>query len=124
MRIIAFGCEDVAEKSVFVGDERGFEGCLGGLGVFERDWGHRWYCSFFHVQIVLLCDVNVTSEELGSLSVRSMEVYDGGVVLRMSIEIWEQEAEHMILEPTKYILLLEKTLNGKGREQSYPSPTE
>ena len=72
-----------------------------GLGVFERDWGHRWYCSFFHVQIVLLCDVNVTSEELGSLSVRSMEVYDGGVELRISTEIREQETEHKILEPMK-----------------------
>lgn len=79
---------------------------------------------FFYVQIVLLCDVDVTSEESGSLSVRSMEVYDGGVVLRMSTEIWEQETEHRILEPMQYILLLEKTLNGKGREQSYPSPTE
>ena len=50
---------------------------------------------------MLLCDVNVTSEELGSLSVRSMEVYDGGVELRISTEIREQETEHKILEPMK-----------------------
>lgn len=38
--IIAFGCEDVAEEGVFVGDERGFEGLLGVFVVFEGDGCH------------------------------------------------------------------------------------
>lgn len=35
LRVVVFGCEDVAEEGVVVVDEREFEGCLGICGVLE-----------------------------------------------------------------------------------------
>ena len=50
LRIVLLGCEDVAEESVLVGDERGLEFCLRAFGVFEGDGSHcerlSWVMSF------------------------------------------------------------------------------
>lgn len=47
-------------------------------------------------------------------------VADGGVPLQVSIKVQEQEAEHMILEPTAYIPLLEKHSMTKAESRATP----
>jgi hypothetical protein len=109
--IVALGCEDVAEESVFVGDERGFEGCLGGFGVFEGDGSHCWF---------VRCPLS-SFEGIGKFVVVFYLVADEVVMFRVSIRIQgrtEQDTRNL-----RHIYHFSKNIQCQRQRHSYPSPT-